>query len=158
MEVEADADAEVRRRTWYGLTAVMHLRSRRLHRAGFGKLLIPHPPLVNRLLRMGLPGAPYFELAALHEFGHLQILPFIVVYTLAAVGYILATQKESFLGIVALLVGIHATWEMMAEIYVRVRAGSLYPLSYSEISMIPRIIFWSVMAAVSIAGWVAAMA
>ena len=151
------SDILMRKRTWYGLTAVVEIHDRSFHRAGFGKLLIPHPPAVNWLLRFGLPNKPYLELSAIHEFGHLQLLPFIAVYSLAAVAWVLAAHKESLVGIVALLVGIHATWEILAELYARLRTGPLYPLSYKGITIIPRIIFWSVMTAISIAGWVAAM-
>ncbi|HDZ11166.1 MAG TPA: hypothetical protein ENH53_03060 [Bacteroidetes bacterium] len=143
----------MRMRTWYGMTAVIEIRNRSLHRAGFGRVLIPHPPAVNWLLRFGLSDDPYYKLSTIHEFGHFQTLPAIAVYSFAALGWVLATHRASLIGIIALLIGIHATWEMLAELVVRFHTGPLYTRTYTGISVIPRIIFWSAAAAISIGGW-----
>ncbi|NOY57942.1 MAG: hypothetical protein GXO75_03280 [Calditrichaeota bacterium] len=143
--------------TWYGMTAVIEIHNRFFHRAGFGKVLIPHPPAVNWLLRFGMANDPYLKLSAIHEFGHLQILPFIAVYTLGVVGWMFSAHKESVVGVIALLVGIHATWEILAELYVRLSTGSLYSFYYKGLSVIPRTIFWSLAAAISVGGWMMAL-
>jgi hypothetical protein len=44
----------LQRRTWYGINANVTLKSKFVHKAGYGNLLIPHPAAVNWLLRRGL--------------------------------------------------------------------------------------------------------
>ncbi len=149
-------DALVRRRTWFGLTAVMEIRNRSWHRAGVGRVLIAHPPAVNWLLRFGLNNDSYRQLSILHEFGHFQVLPFIALYSIGIGAWIFLAHKTSFIGILAILVGIHATWEMLAELSVRFSIGPRYSIYYKGISMLPRAIFWSVMAGISLGGWIMA--
>lgn len=138
------------------MTAVIEIRSRSFHRAGFGAILIPHPPVVSRLLRWGLPDDSYRNISAVHEFGHFQVLPFIAVVLLAVGTWMAMTQNFSVVAIAAILIGSHAAWEMLAEMYVRFHLGPLYSRTYNGVSFIPRIIFWSVAAALSVAGWVVA--
>jgi len=142
------------KRTWFGMTAVIEIRNRTLHRAGFGRLLIPHPPAVNWLLRFGMQDDSYHKLSIIHEFGHFQTLPVITAYTLAVVWWILSAHATGFVGILAMLVGIHATWEMLAELYVRSHTGSQYSFYYRGLSVLPRALFWGIMAAISAGGWV----
>ncbi len=142
----------VRMRTWFGIEATIDIRGRSLHRAGFGKLLLPHPPAVNWLLRLGLPDEPYQQLSTIHEFGHFQTLPLMALYSIIS-GWILIKTRGSLLGIVAVLISIHATWEMLAESYVRLRVGRYYAKIYSKISHFPRLLFWILAGVISAAGW-----
>jgi hypothetical protein len=41
----------LKRRMWFGITATVNLKSKFMHKAGFGNLLVPHPAAVNWLLR-----------------------------------------------------------------------------------------------------------
>lgn len=137
--VPENANTLMRMRTWFGITAAIEIRNRSWHRAGFGRLLIPHPPVVNWLLRFGLSDDAYRKLSILHEFGHFQVLPFITLYTLGIGTWIFMVQKSSIIGIIAILVSIHTTWEIMAELVVRFRVGVLYSRYYSKVSVIPEL-------------------
>ncbi len=143
----------VRIRTWYGATAVIEIRNRSFHKAGLGKLLIPHPPLVNWLLRLGMKDESCRRLSILHEFGHLQMLPGILLYSLGMTVWVYRLEQISFWEIVLVLLGIHAFWEILAELYVRFHAGPLYSLYYREISRFPRMVFWSSMIILTGLSW-----
>ncbi len=67
-------------RTWYGITATVNLQSRFVHKSGLGTLLVPHPAAVNWLLRRGLKMETAISLIIKHEFGHLQTVPFALLY------------------------------------------------------------------------------
>ncbi len=144
----------IRWRTWYGLTAVIEIYNRSIHRAGFGKILIPHPPAVNWLLRLGLSNDSYYKLSKIHEFGHFQTLPIIFVYFAAAGWWIITGCQTTLFGIVALVMSILAMAEILAEAYVRFNTGSLYAQHYKGISIFPRLLFWVATIAISVAGWV----
>ena len=147
----------LRMRTWYGMDAIIEIHSRSLHRAGFGKLLIPHPPVVNWLLRFGLPDTPYYKLSIIHEFGHFQTLPIVIFYAVMGAWWVFMGPKISIWEIVVFLVSVHAMAEMLAEAYVRFHTGSLYSEYYKSISILPRIIFWLMTAVISAAGWLIAL-
>jgi len=140
-------------RTWYGITAVVEIRNRFFHRAGFGRVLIPHPPLVNRLLRFGLKDGSYRQLSVLHEFAHFQSLPFIALYTFGFMLLLFVHHKANAFGYIAALAGSHALWELVAELYVRVDNGRRYSAYYKGVSLFPRIIFWTAASAIFLAAW-----
>ena len=142
----------VQKKTWFGITAVIEIHSRSFHRAGIGKALIPHPPVVNRLLRLGLPDASYYKLSVIHEFGHFQTLPVVAVCITAAAWWISVANKASFVGIAAVLLSILATAEILAEGYVRFHTGTLYLQYYSGVSIVPRVIFWVISIAITVSG------
>ncbi len=102
--------------------------------------------------RLGLPDEPYYRLSAIHEFGHFQTLPLMALYSIIS-GWILIATRGSLLGIVAVLISIHATWEMLAESYVRLRVGRYYAKIYSKMSPLPRLLFWILAGVISTAGW-----
>jgi hypothetical protein len=70
----------LQRRTWYGITATVNLKSKFIHKAGFRNILVPHPAAVNWLLRRGLKMKNALSLSIHHEFGHLQTVPFVLLY------------------------------------------------------------------------------
>ena len=125
-------------RTWYGIDAAVDIRDRSWHRAGFRKLLLLHPPLFNWLLRRGLPFVPYRKLAVLHEFGHLQWLPGILVYLFASFFGVYWLRKVDFWNVLLLLLGAHLLWELLAESYVRQRTGRYYRNAYRKTVKWPR--------------------
>ena len=49
-----------------------------MHKSGVGRLIIPHPSVINWLLRLGLLENSRNALRVTHEFGHLQSAPLAV--------------------------------------------------------------------------------
>ncbi|HED05934.1 MAG TPA: hypothetical protein ENI61_04535 [Ignavibacteria bacterium] len=144
----------VKKRTWFGVEGVVEISQNFFHKAGIGKVIIPHPPVVNRLLRLGLNRDDKNSLSITHEFGHLQTFPQLVIYFLL-ISYLAVIQGgTSWLEIVLLLISIHSVWEIMAELFTITSSGYQYRLFYKEVSVIPRIIFWTITILFSIGGWV----
>ena len=102
-------------RTWYGLT--MTLRFYGTHWAAVGPMP-PHPQLVNMILRMGLSKEDSVHLQILHELGHLQSLPLMIL-----AGVVLFLLSAPFLPAVA---GLFILWEILSEAYVILREGRNY--------------------------------
>ena len=137
------AQSHVYLHTWYGLVAEVGIHHRFFHRAGFKGLLIPHFPLFNWVLRSGLPFIPYRKLAVLHEFGHLQTLPGVVLYLAAAALGFTYSSSWTVGNVLALLIGAHLLWELLAEKYVRWRTGPYYRWIYLRVRLWPRVLFWA---------------
>ena len=102
-------------RTWYGLT--LTLRFYGTHWAAVGPMP-PHPQLVNMLLRMGLPKEDSIHLQILHELGHLQSLPLMVL-----AGTALFLFSAPFL---PAAISLFVLWEVLSEAYVILREGRNY--------------------------------
>ncbi len=117
-------------RTWYGSTGRIELHGRFWHLAGLGKVEIPHPPVVNLLIRHGLPAESQRELSFLHEFGHLQTLPPAILATFLLLKRAKQTGRLKWSQAVWLWAEHHALWEMMAEGYVMWRLGKQYNRLY----------------------------
>ena len=64
--------------TWYGIGGTVIIDPGFLHRTGLGWFLIPHPSVINWLLRLGLLENSRNALRVTHEFGHLQSAPLAV--------------------------------------------------------------------------------
>ena len=102
-------------RTWYGLT--LTLRFYGTHWAAVGPLP-PHPQLVNMLLRIGLSKEDSVHLQILHELGHLQSFPIMVLF--GALFFKLSTPLWST------LLALFLLWEILSEAYVILREGRNY--------------------------------
>lgn len=102
-------------RAWYGLTLTLRLYG--THWAAVGPLP-PHPQLVNMLLRIGLSKEDSVHLQALHELGHLQSLPLMVL-----AGGLLFLASAPALPAIA---GFFVLWEILSEAYVILREGRNY--------------------------------
>lgn len=144
----------IRSKTWYGIPAVVAVKTGIVHIAGFGYLRLPHPPLVNLLLRRDVDEPASLELNISHEFGHLQALPFVLVYVVILVWYALTYQVAGVLVYIFLLTSIQAFWEILAEAYVVRWHRMLYAGAYLGIVRWPRLVFWVVMSGVAIAVWI----
>ena len=84
-------------RSWYGLSGEIEVENELWHLVKIGQVALNHPPVINLLLRRGLPREDRLRLSYLHEFGHFQTLPF----ALAPVLWMLWSgrmQQRSFLG------------------------------------------------------------
>ncbi len=142
-------------RTWYGVNVVAEIEIGNLHRAGFRRFILPHPPVVNWLLRQKLSSHAKCQLSALHEIGHLQALPFEILYTALLLGAFIVSDKNSSVWIVlAIVAGSFAAWEISAEIYTIKFADPGYDTFYQGISLIPRTLFWGITVILVITSWV----
>lgn len=129
-------------RTWYGATGRIELQGRFWHLAGLGGVEIPHPPVVNLLIRQGLPVEAQRELSFRHELGHLQVLPLAVLAAFALLAQAKQAGRLTWSQGVWLWAEHHALWEMMAESYVMWRLGGRYKRLYGGRLHGGLLIFW----------------
>jgi len=153
MKNEEHADEIFKDRTWYGFEAVIEVRSGFWHKAGFGTFLIPHPPLVNWLLRRGLSRNENEKLSCIHEFGHLQTLPLYLTYTVILVSLLVNNGHDSIIELVLALISTHAFWEIISESYTILYSGQIYQLYYRNIAVLPRLLFWTIVTFFALSGW-----
>jgi len=144
----------MKKRTWFFLNAVVDVEPGRLHRAGFGRFLLPHPPVVNGLLRRGLTRDAYKKLCSEHEMGHLQALPFEILYSVILVLVMMNNETNNVIGWLWVIASSFAAWEIFAEVHTIRYVQSGYHHLYRDISLIPRIIFWSIALSLMLGGWV----
>ncbi len=141
----------VRRRTWYGLHATITIGPGFIHRAGWKHFLIPHPPIVNWLLRRGLPPDEYDTLSLTHEFAHFQIAPLALPYTVGLIALAVG-QDLAWLSMIIVIISTHAVWEILAEMLTILHDRKFYRRCYQRISIVPRRIFWISMSMLSFLG------
>ena len=125
-----------------------------LHRTGLGWFLIPHPPLVNWLLRQGLPKNSSNALRISHEFGRLQSAPLAVLYTAMNYTAIISANRANLSNLILVFISIHAAWEIMAEILTIMSDAQFYHKCYEKVSIIPRAIFWFSAIVLTLLGWI----
>ncbi len=140
-------------RTWYGANATVTIGPGFIHKAGFGGFLIPHPPVINWLLRKGLSENDRYILSCAHEFGHLQSAPLAMLYTGSVLALAVATHHTSLLEIIIVMISTHAVWELISELLTITSDAQLYRKFYERITTIPRIIFWGSVSVLATAGW-----
>jgi len=140
-------------RTWFGVISTVMLGPGFIHRAGVGKVLIPHPPVINWLLRQGLSDRVGLKLSFSHEMGHFQSAPFIVLYATAILARTLATGRFNIPEFLFVLVGIQAAWEMLSEAVTIIGNISYYRKCYKGIPKLPRITFWTATGILTAGGW-----
>lgn len=131
----------LRQPTWFGAVAIIEFGGGRLHSAGFGRVLLPHPPLVNWLLRIGVAPHHARMLEMTHEFGHLQTLPIVLAYLAALLISSAASGALTFLGVLGSFVGALSVAEIAAEGYTVLSNRRCYADAYRGVSWIPRILF-----------------
>ena len=102
-------------RTWYGLRLTVSMYG--TFWASIGPLP-PHPQLVNMILRIGLREEDSVHLQILHEIGHLQSLPAVMV--LVGLSYLLS------LPLLPAVAGLFLVWEILSESYVILKEGENY--------------------------------
>lgn len=148
----------IKTRTWYGMGATVTIGSGFIHRAGLGGLLIPHPPVINWLLRQGLTEKARYTLCCTHEIGHLESLPLAVLYTAVNLAILFATGQVSLIKIILVLISAQAVWEIISELFTKTGSAQLYRKSYEGVRIIPRTIFWVSSIALTLMGWIIALA
>jgi hypothetical protein len=140
-------------RTWFGVAVRVTLGPGFIHHVRVGTLSLPHPPVVNYLLRLGLSGPLKYELSFVHEFAHLQTLPAVIIYALALFAVVYHADA-GLTKIVLALFSIQVVWEILAETYTYAGNPRHYRNSYRAVSIIPRLIFWVVACASASACWI----
>jgi len=139
-------------RTWYGVNATVSIGPRFIHRAGWRNFLIPHPPIVNWLLRRGLNENDTYTLSVTHEFSHFQSAPLALPYTVGLIA--LATGEGlSLLSMVIIIISAHAAWEFLSEILTILHNRQFYHRCYNGISSESRRVFWISMSFLALLGW-----
>ncbi len=145
---------EHRVRTWYGMSAEVIVEYGRLHLVRVGRVALPHPPLVNLILRRGQPRTERLYLSFLHEFGHLQTLPVAMAHVLLLVitGRWRGRGFKGMITAILMAVTAHqALWELASESYVSFAAGSKYRHIYRRYpNRLGRVLFWGGMTGLTI--------
>lgn len=90
----------------------------------------PHPSLVNRFLRRGLSNETRLNLGAQHEAGHVQTLPFAVLFAFALLLAVTRRPPRPWWKLGAALLGANAFWELLSETYVVANVGEEYRRAY----------------------------
>ncbi|MBU1706089.1 MAG: hypothetical protein ABIG67_04650 [Pseudomonadota bacterium] len=142
------------KRVWYGANTRVTIGPGFLHKTGFRDVVIPHPPVANGLLRLGLPGHLSRDLIFAHEFAHFQTAPVLFAYMFVISVLIYVKGRTSMGEILFLLVSVQATWEIMSESFVMLENSALYRKSYDRVTKLPRILFWAAGGILTAAGWV----
>ena len=132
----------LRHRTWYGINATVTLTSKFLHKTGFGKVLIPHPAAVNWLLRRGLKASDVISLSIRHELGHLQTVPFALLFAAILLLASLGEELLAWVKIPILVVTTQAVWEMTSELYTILSDVENYHACYAGVGKLSRVLFW----------------
>ncbi len=140
-------------RSWYGLSVEIDVAHDLWHLVRAGRLALPHPPLINFILRRGQSRDDRLYLSFLHEFGHVQTLPVPLAH-IALLGLGGRWRGRGVRGLLsallAALVAHQALWEMSSESYVMLAAGEEYGRIYRRsANTIGHIIFWGSMAALT---------
>ena len=140
-------------RTWYGVNASVRIGPGFIHWAGWRNFLIPHPPIVNWLLRRGLNENDYYTLSLSHEFAHFQSAPLALPYTVGLIAFA-AVKASSLLSIMIIFISTHAVWEILSEIFIIIHNRQFYSRCYIGISSASRCVFWSSMVLLAVLGWI----
>lgn len=77
-----------------------------------------------------------------HEFGHLQTVPFALLYAGMLLSASLIEGTMSWIKILILAVSTQAAWEIMSEFFTRFSDIEAYQAGYQGTQYLPRIIFW----------------
>ena len=141
-------------RTWYGLDGTVIIGAGFLHKSGIGALIIPHPSVVNWLLRLGLPEDSATTLRTNHEIGHLQSAPLAVLYAVTNYTAIITANQVNLPNLILVFMCTHAAWEIMSETLTIVVDYRFYHKCYEGISIAPRAIFWISTIALTLIGWI----
>jgi len=142
------------KRTWFGANARVTIGPGFLHRAGLGGFTIPHPPLANWVLRIGLPGHQRVNMSFAHEFAHFQTAPVLFVYMLVVFVLAYVKGRAGTGEILLLLVSGQGAWELLSEGLLVFENSEAYSAAYEGVTRFPRIFFWTTAGMFTAAGWV----
>jgi hypothetical protein len=131
------------RRTWYGLQASIKLGPGLIHRSGFFGVMIPHPGLANWILRRGMIARFQSTLSRVHEFGHFQTLPLMLLYAGGMLTKFSFKSVPSLSDLFFLVIGLQAAWEIMSESFTIAQDREYYRQCYAGVNVGPRTVFWA---------------
>jgi hypothetical protein len=134
--------ARSEKRTWFGITVWVTLGPGLIHHVRLGALSLPHPPVVNYILRLGLAASCQYKLSFAHEFAHLHTLPVVIFYSTLSVCAVVYRAGADATKIVVALITIPVFWEILSEARIYACHRSFYQDSYRMVSIVPRLIFW----------------
>lgn len=141
-------------RSWYGLTGEIEVENELWHLVKIGRVALNHPPVINLLLRRGLPRDDRMRLSFLHEFGHFQTLPLALAHTLWMF-WIAPRRRHTFFGWLAWLIIVvvthEAVWEFLSEGYVIIHDSTAYRETYRRTPNPLMPAFWIAMSGLGIA-------
>ncbi len=140
-------------RTWYGIHGTVVIGPGFRHSAGLGGILLPHPPIVNWLLRHGLPEGAGLDLNVRHEISHLHTLPLAFLHAAALAALTILSDHAGGAGIILGAAGAFAGWELMSEALTALSDLESYRREYRGVTAFRRVLFWSLMAALASAPW-----
>ncbi len=139
--------------TWYGLRAEIEVENEFWHLVRVGRVSLPHPPVVNLILRRGLPPEDRLRLSFLHEFGHLQTLPVALAHAalLLLAGRWRGRGIRGTLAALGMALVAHETaWELFSETYAAASAGPDYRRAYrAHPNRAGQALFWGGMTALA---------
>ncbi len=137
--------------TWYHLPAEIQVTENHIHHVRLPGVFLPHPGLVNWIVRRGLSVQTRLELTALHEFGHLQTLPVPLLHVLLMIWP--RRGRSPYSSRLRLLVGLlshQLAWEVAAESYVVAHDPRTYRAPRPRRDKALYALFWSSMALLSL--------
>ncbi len=143
-------------RAWYGLPGEIVIQGDHWHLIKLGPVPLPHPPLINRLIRRGLPQEARLRLSYWHELGHLQTLPLALAHAVWLWRSRPCPRSRSLasrLGRLSAALAVHeAAWELASETYVLARSGRDYRRLYRKHPNPLLAAFWVGMAGLTLVG------
>jgi hypothetical protein len=122
-------------RAWYGLPGEIVVDGDHWNLVKVGPPPLPHPPLINQLIRRGLPQEDRLRLSYLHELGHLQTVPLALAHAVWLwCGYSRCPGPRTvrLIRLVAGLVAHEAAWELASETYVVTKSARGVPAAVPE--------------------------
>ncbi len=138
---------------WFGLRAKVTIGPGLVHKSGFGAFTIPHPPIVNWLLRKGLSCRSNRDLSFAHEFAHFRTAPLLLLYLLIVLIVAYARNRMTIGVLFLLMASVQAVWEMASESLVKLRDPEAYRSAYRVMTRFPRTLFWTTAGMLAVAGW-----
>lgn len=138
--------------TWYHLPAKITVTENHIHMVRLPGLILPHPGVVNWIVRSGLPLQTRLELTALHEFGHLQTLPVLFLHLLLLLFWSHQRQswKRHWMQFWIGLLAHQVVWEIAAEGYLVLTDWRAYRSPRKIRFQVLYGLFWTGMIVVSI--------
>jgi len=133
--------------TWYGLP--FRIRDNSWCDLVVAGLPMPHPSLVNAVIRRGLDQETKWKLVRNHERGHLETLPFVLPYLVA----LLRRDRKNLTTTLVGLLGLEALWELLTESYVLALDPKAYRENYKDSHNLSALLFWPATALGALAPW-----
>jgi len=120
-------------RSWHGLEFEIVIWSNWKARIGF----LTHPQIANFMMRRSLPERERGEMEVLHEFGHVQMFPLVLVYYLP----FLIQRITGWYEFLIVTAGMLLFWEVIAEAYVIAKFEG-YLKIYRQHLQVITIVYW----------------